>query len=167
MFLRVRHNGKQPRKMAPQPPALRSPTSEAVAAAIRAEDMAADGLLGLPIESRKMNVHYTHTRTHNPKDVQPQQMTREQFWEHICRCFREVYPRADTTTGSILEFGAVAKELHKDSSREEDCSQGLLPNSWGRVCCVSCATRVAHPMPRPSQGLRCSLRVAGQVAVKP
>ena len=91
--------------------------------AIRAEAMAADGLLALAPDARKMNVHYTQVRTKNPKDVQPHQLTQAQFWEHLCACARIAYPRASSETGSILEFGLIAKERHKDAPREEDRSE--------------------------------------------
>ena len=102
MLLGTRHRGKQPQKVAM---AARgspiSPISAGVIAASRAEDLAADGLLGLRLDSRVCNVHFTHSRTKNPKDVQPDQITRKQFWEHLCRCFREAFPRADSVLRPI------------------------------------------------------------------
>ena len=119
MLLNIRHRGKQPQKVRPAIFTL----SDAVQSAIGAEALAADGLLGLPVTSRKTNVHFTHSRTKNKNDVQPNQLTRRQFWQHLVRCFRLAFPRADTATGSILEFGMVCKELHKDAPREEDRSE--------------------------------------------
>ena len=97
-----------------------------VESAITDEGLAADGLLGLPVESRRCNVHFTHSRTNGRKDVQPHQLTRAQFWQHLCRCFRQAYPRAESPTGSILSFALISKELHKDATREKDRAQGPL-----------------------------------------
>ena len=121
MFLRIRHRAKQPERFSKT--SFGNPVLTGVLSAIEAEGLAADGLLSLPGDSRKTNVHFTHCRTNNPNEVQPHQLTRAQFWEHLCRCFREAYPRAETDTGSILEFGLVVKELHKDAPREEDRSE--------------------------------------------
>ena len=58
-------------------------------------------------------------RTRTPEHVQPCSMTRQAFWEHLVRVFAEVYPDPDSPTGSILRFGLVAQEKHRDSAREE------------------------------------------------
>ena len=52
-----------------------APPAYAAAAweAVRAEEAAADGLACLPDGKRRRRIHYTHSRTHNPKDVQPSQ----------------------------------------------------------------------------------------------
>jgi hypothetical protein len=119
MLLNTRHRGKQPQKVRQAV----SDLPDAVQSAIGAESLAADGLLGLSETSRKFNVHFTHCRTNGTNDVQPHQLTRRQFWQHLVRCFRLAYPRTDTATGSILQFGMVCKELHNDSPREEDRSE--------------------------------------------
>ena len=121
MLLGIRHRGKQPQKVAPS--LYGNPVTDAIASAIRAEGLAADGLLGLHVDRRVANAHHTHARTNNKKDVQPHQLTRKQFWQHLCRCFQLAYPRAASTTGSILEFGLVGKERHKDAPRQEDRSE--------------------------------------------
>jgi len=119
MLLNTRHRGKQPQKVRQAV----SDLPDAVQSAIGAESLAADGLLGLSETSRKFNVHFTHCRTNGTNDVQPHQLTRRQFWQHLVRCFRLAHPRTDTATGSILQFGMVCKELHNDSPREEDRSE--------------------------------------------
>ena len=86
MLLRVRHRTKTPPKLGAAPVPV-DPNDAAYVAgcadtAIRAEAMAADGLLALPPDVRKMNVHYTQVRTRNAKDVQPHQLTQAQFWDH-------------------------------------------------------------------------------------
>ena len=121
MLLGIRHRFKQPEKVAMA--AWGNHINAGIISAIRAEDLAADGLLGLRLDSRVANVHFTHSRTKNSGDVQPDQITRKQFWEYLCTCFREAFPRAESETGSILEFGLVVKELHKDAPREEDRSE--------------------------------------------
>lgn len=88
--------------------------------ALAAEQCAADGLVALQQDARRTHVHYTHVRTKNPGDVQPSQLTREEFWNHLERCYREAYPDATSKTGSILQFGVVVKELHKESTHEHD-----------------------------------------------
>jgi hypothetical protein len=51
--------------------------------AIHAEFQAADGLVALPGDARRCHVHYTHCRTDNPEHVQPHDLTREDFWNHL------------------------------------------------------------------------------------
>jgi len=121
LLLGVRHRGKQPQRWGPA--RFGAPVAEAVAGAIVAEALACDGLMGLPVGTRTCNVHFTHSRTNNARDVQPDQITRQRFWQILCRCFQEAYPKADSITGSILAFGLVCKELHKDAPREEDRSE--------------------------------------------
>lgn len=121
-----RLRGKQSAPYPPPPgpaPGFGNPVLTGVAKAIRAEELAADGLLLLPWDARRFHIHWTHSRTHNPQDVQPHQLTREDFWNHLVRCYKEAYPKADSHTGSPLEFGLVCKELHKDAPREEDRSE--------------------------------------------
>jgi hypothetical protein len=112
--------------------------------AISAEKCAADGLLVLPWDARRRHIHWTHCRTHNPQDVQPHQLSREDFWNHLVKCYQEAYPKADADTGSPLEFGLVCKELHKDAQREEDRSEHHHAATfsseqlyWKKICKVS------------------------------
>lgn len=91
--------------------------------AIELESAAADGLLMLPADGRRFHVHYTHVRTKGASDVQPDQLSRAEFWRHLARCYREAYPKADSETGSILKFGIVCKEKHKDAKRDVDRSE--------------------------------------------
>ena len=91
--------------------------------AVEHESAAADGLLALPLDGRRNHVHYTHVRTKGASDVQPHQLSRDQFWEHLVRCYREAYPQADSDTGSILMFGIVCKEKHNDAQRDVDRSE--------------------------------------------
>jgi hypothetical protein len=88
--------------------------------ALAAEQCAADGLIALQQDARRTHVHYTQVRTKNSDDVQPSQLTRQEFWEHLERCYRVAYPDATSKTGSILKFGLVVKELHKESTHEHD-----------------------------------------------
>ena len=92
-------------------------------AALQHEAAISDGLLLLPLDSKRRHIHYTHVRTTNANDVQPSQLTRQAFWDHLVKCYKEAYPRADSETGSILEFGVVCKEKHKDAARDIDRSE--------------------------------------------
>ena len=114
--------------------------------AIEHESAAADGLLQHHPDKRRRHVHYTHVRTNNTQDVQPDQLTRAAYWDHLICCYREAYPKAEADTGSILQFGLVCKEKHKDAARFADrsehhhaavyCSQSHL---WRRVREISAA----------------------------
>ena len=128
--IRHRLRGKQ---VAPYPCPAASPpihfsdiarsVQSGAAQAIEAENCAADGLLVLPWDARRRHIHWTHCRTHNPQDVQPHQLSREEFWNHLAQCYKEIYPKAESDTGSPLEFGVVCKERHKDAPRMEDQSE--------------------------------------------
>jgi len=65
---------------------------------------------------RRQHVHYTWVRTHDPSMVQPSQYTRKQFYEHLEKVYKEVYPDAGNVTGSIVSFGLCADEEHKQSA---------------------------------------------------
>ena len=79
--------------------------------ALAAEDDAEPGLLLATV--RRMHVHYTHVSTNDSNHVQPGDMTREQFWNHLAKVYAEVYPDCTSPTGSILLFGLVAQEEHQ------------------------------------------------------
>ncbi|CAE8608797.1 unnamed protein product, partial [Polarella glacialis] len=85
---------------------LGSPGEQAVAAEAWSE------LVGLDSDARRQHLHWTHVRTGSPSDRQPDSFTGEGFWIHLCQVYREVFPEAANASGSILLFGAVAKELH-------------------------------------------------------
>lgn len=87
------------------------------------EMMAADGLAALPGDARRQCMHFTQCRTHDEHMVQPEQLTREQLWNIINLCYLEGYPDARSPTQSILLFGLVVKEKHKDAPQEADCSE--------------------------------------------
>ena len=119
--------------------------------ALRHESAAGDGLLPLPLDSRRRHIHYTHVRTKSARDIQPNQLTREAFWEHLMKCYQEAYPKADAETGSILEFGIVCKEKHKDAARDVDRSEhhhaaihSSDPHFWRRVRKISAEKYKIH-----------------------
>ena len=116
-----RLTGKQPQPLCL--PARRQSGYFAVIAAIQHETAAADGLMALPLDGRRCHVHYTHVRTRGVGDVQPEQLSREAFWQHLLLCYQEAYPQADSDTGSILQFGLVCKEKHRDACRDIDRSE--------------------------------------------
>ena len=78
-------------------------------------DEAWSELVALSPDSRRKHVHWTHVRTHDPLHIQPQDMSRKDFWAHLERVYKDVYPEPANKTGSILLFGGVAKELHAES----------------------------------------------------
>ena len=51
---------------------------------------------------KRKHIHWTHVRTNDPSHVQPDQMTRQQFWAHLEKVYEEVYPEPANATGSIL-----------------------------------------------------------------
>lgn len=113
-------------------------------AAVHHDMCTADGLIALPLDGRRRHVHYTHVRTTSPQDVQPESLTRKQFWEHLLRCYQEAYPTADSSTGCILQFGMVCKEKHHDATRFADRSEhhhaatySSLSHFWRRVRKIS------------------------------
>ena len=71
---------------------------------------------------QRQHVHYTHVRTLDLADRQPESFTRAEFYGHLERCYAEAYPESANRSGSILLFGAVAKERHaaaEDGTRDE------------------------------------------------
>ena len=81
MFMRTRHYGKQPEKGHAVSPG--GPVWDPVTQAVRAEGLAADGLLALPQDCRRVNVHWTHVRTKNRKEVQPHKLISRSFDNNI------------------------------------------------------------------------------------
>ena len=86
---------------------------EILRAAVAAEDEE-PSMLAATV--KRKHVHWTHVRTWCADHKQPSEFSREEFWLHMERCYREVYPDKRSSTGSILAFGVVVKEHHKDSS---------------------------------------------------
>ena len=89
--------------------------TQALAAEAGADD---PGFLS-PLMKRK-HVNWTHVQTKNKNHKQPCKFTRKQFWLHLVKCYKEVYPSDSSPTGSILAFGVVAAEKHKDSPVLDD-----------------------------------------------
>jgi hypothetical protein len=82
-------------------------------------DEAWSELTALSADARRKHVHWTHVRTNDPSLVQPSALTREEFYLHLVRVYKEAYPEPANKTGSILLFAAVAKEHHAESSQSE------------------------------------------------
>ncbi|CAJ1454063.1 unnamed protein product [Effrenium voratum] len=127
-----RLTGKQPN------PAV---NQNAASSAILAERLA--DCTALSVDAQRKHMHYTHVRTTSAGDRQPSTFTRAGFWEHILQVYREAYPDAANPTGSIVQFGAVAKERHaasQDGLRDEHhhcpvyCSKR---HYWKRVADIS------------------------------
>ena len=77
-------------------------------------------LAALGDDVRRKHVHWVHVKTGNPDHRQPSTLSREEFWEHVCQCYREAYPEDANPTKSILLFGIVARERHHNSQREQE-----------------------------------------------
>ena len=103
-----RVSGKQP------PPAQYVLPSPAMAALV---DEAWSEIVALSDDSRRKHIHWVHVRTADPALRRPESFTREQFWQHLRRVYKDVYPRPQNATGSILLFGCVAKERHAASTQ--------------------------------------------------
>lgn len=129
---RRRINGKQPPQLPPVPPPPIAPLPPAVRrrlvgkrpdpaapiamhqAAISRSALAAEAwaeVTSLAEDAQRQHVHYTHVQTKNPLDRQPDTYTRKQFYLHLEKCYVKAYPEAANPSGSILLFGAVAKEF--------------------------------------------------------
>lgn len=121
-----------------------------IAVAVRPQHTAAiadegwSELTALSPDAKRKHIHWTHVRTHDAAHIQPGQMTREQFWEHLVLVYKDVYPEAANSTGSILLFGGVAKEYHAESSQSslrDEHHHGITYSSkqhlWKRVAKVS------------------------------
>ena len=101
-------------------------------------------LVALDPDSRRKHIHWTHVRTNNVSHVQPKDLSREQFWAHLERVYKDVYPEPANKTGSILLFGGVAKEWHASSNdqalREEHHhapTYSTKQHRWKRIAQVS------------------------------
>ena len=57
-------------------------------------------------------VRWTHGRSSCKDHVQPNALSREQFEEHLARCYMEMYPRPSSPTGSIYAFSCTAQEMY-------------------------------------------------------
>ena len=67
-------------------------------------------------DTRRQHMHWVQNRTKNPNDKQPEEFTREGFFDHLCLCYKEAYPEPAHRHGSIVMFGGVAKEPHAEKS---------------------------------------------------
>ena len=117
MALALEH-AKRRRMVGKQPPPASSVLPPPALAAL--VDEAWSELTALSDDSRRKHVHWVHARTTNAAHIQPERFTREEFWQHLCRVYKDVYPRPEHATGSILLFGCVAKERHAASPKEPE-----------------------------------------------
>ncbi|MCP3882246.1 MAG: hypothetical protein GY701_28220 [Sulfitobacter sp.] len=115
------------RKKTPRPAALPPPASapapdaalDPCIVAAMSVDCDDDDLAALAQSVKRKYVHWVHVRTHDPTHVQPSALTAEGFYKHLEKCYAEVYPQADSESGSILAFGLVATEKHAASALEK------------------------------------------------
>lgn len=98
----------------------------------------------LAANAQRTNVHYTHVRTKDASHQQPDSMTREEFYAHLEECYREAYPVVGEESGSILSYGMVVKEKHKDSAVEANRSEHhhaacacTQRHYWNKVATIS------------------------------
>lgn len=70
-------------------------------------------------DARRKHMHWVLVRTKDPSHKQPHTFTRQTFWEHLVKVYKEVYPEAANATLSILLFGLVAREYHKEAKEME------------------------------------------------
>ena len=101
-------------------------------------------LTALSLDARRKHVHWTHVHTEDRGHRQPSQLTRNEFWDHLERVYKEVYPEPANKSGSILLFGMVVKELHPESTQTELCMEHhhaatycSQQHYWKRVAQVS------------------------------
>ena len=127
------------------------PTADAAGVAAIADEGWSE-LVALSPDARRKHIHWTHVRTHDPQHVQPQDLTRAEFWAHLERVYKDVYPEPANKTGSILLFGGVAKEFHAAAGdlalREEHHhapTYSTKQHLWKRVAQVS-LEKYAIPM---------------------
>ena len=116
----------------PRPPQFPDPMAAAIIAALEAESQGDDDLTALAATVKRQHMHFTHVQTTNPQHVPPSRFTRQGFWKHILKVYKEVYPRAGARTGSIVVFGLVAKERHKKCAKAEHRQQ----HHHGAVFCT-------------------------------
>ena len=76
-------------------------------------------LTALSNNARRKHMHWTHVRTRDATQKQPHEFTRAEFYEHLCRVYRDVYPELANASGSIVLFGMVAKEMGHAGSSDE------------------------------------------------
>ena len=88
----------------------------AFAEAATAEELAHPDTKFAGIGVRRKHVHWTHGRSADPKHVQPSELTRSQFWDHLEKVYKEAYPASSSPTGSVLAFGVVAQETYARTS---------------------------------------------------
>ena len=111
-------------------------------------------LTALGDDARRKHMHWVHVRTHAAHHRQPDTFSRESFWRHMERVYRDVYPNPANRTGSILLVGVVAKERHVASTKEAERAEH-------HHCPCYCS--VAHywrPVARRSEELGVKLHAA-------
>lgn len=109
-----------------------------------AAEAADEDLPMLRASVKRKHIHWTHVRTHDPNHVQPGSFSRKEFWEHLEKVYRDVYPDPASPTGSMLLFGIVVKERHRQAALETHrdehhhaptCSSQQL--YWNKIAKVS------------------------------
>ena len=106
------------RKTLPPPAPAEDVLPPAVVAAL--QDEAWSEITALSDDARRKHMHWVHVRTRDPQHRQPDSFTRGEFWQHMARVYKDVYPKEESKTGSILMFGVVAKERHMASTKQEE-----------------------------------------------
>ena len=59
-------------------------------------DEAWSELTSLSEDKRRKHVHWVHVRTADPQQTQPEAFTREGFWSHLCKVYKDRMQRKST-----------------------------------------------------------------------
>ena len=96
-------------------------------------------IIALSADARRKHMHWVHVKTNNPQHRQPDSFTKQQFWEHMVKVYKECYPEPANPTKSILMFGLVAQERHHNSPRPQERD---LHNHFAAYCSLQHYWRV-------------------------
>ena len=105
-----------------------------------AEELAHPGVKFAPATVRRKHVHWTHGRSNIPAHVQPSAMTRAEFWTHLVKVYKDVYPDPASPTCSIPAFGLNAEEAYATTSaglcatRKHGPTYSTEQHYWNKGC---------------------------------
>ena len=80
-------------------------------AAFRTECFSEADLAALRLDARRFHIHYTHIRTTDSSHVQPEHMTREEFWKHLVKVYREALIFSHGFSSSFRGFGPSLAQM--------------------------------------------------------
>ena len=82
---------KRRRLRGKQPGAEKNEAARRYALLATAEELAHPAVKFAGAGLRRKHVHWTHGRSADPTHVQPSELTREQFWKHLEKVYKDVY----------------------------------------------------------------------------